>query len=103
MSRRTQVVDRSIHPRQVAAGAFIGGPVGLIYFLRENFLALGNFEQARKSMIKGAVPIIALLLMLPVLPDKLPSVAFTIGYMVAVQHIASTQQLTRDAINESTR
>ena len=38
-------------PRQVAAGAFIGGPAGLIYFLLENFLALGAVEKASKSLI----------------------------------------------------
>lgn len=90
-------------PRQVAAGAFIGGPVGLIYFLRENFLALGNVEQARKSLIWGAVLIVALLVILPLLPDKFPSIAFTVGYMAAGQQIASTQQLTREAIDASTR
>lgn len=89
-------------PRQVAAGAFIGGPVGLIYFLRENFLALGDVDKARKSLIWGVVLIVALLLLLPLLPDKFPSIAFTVGYMAAGQQIASTQQLTREAIDAST-
>lgn len=89
-------------PRQVAAGAFIGGPVGLIYFLRENFLALDKGEQAKKSLLWGAALIVALLLILPVLPDKFPSIAFSVGYMAAGQQIASTRQLTREAIDAST-
>lgn len=67
-------------PNQVAAGAFIGGgPVGLIYFLRENFVTSGNAKEARKSLIWGAVLIGALLLILPWLPDTFPGIAFTVA------------------------
>lgn len=90
-------------PGQVAAGAFLGGPVGLIYFLRENFLTLGNTAQAKNSLVWGAALIGLLLLILPLLPDKFPSIAFTIGYMVAGQQIATTQQLTKKAIDDSTQ
>lgn len=88
-------------PGQVAAGAFVGGPVGLIYFLRENFLTLGDAEQAKKCLIWGAVLLVALLLILPVLPDKFPSMSFTVAYMIAGQQIANTRQLTKSAIEES--
>lgn len=90
-------------PGQVAAGAFVGGPVGLIYFLRENFLTLGNDDLAGKSLLWGGVLIVALLLILPILPDKFPSIAFTIGYMVAGRQLANTHQLSSQAIETSTR
>ena len=89
-------------PGQVAAGAFIGGPVGLIYFLRENFVTLGNVQQARQSLIWGVVLIVALLVILPWLPDKFPGITFSIAYVVAGQQVAKTQQLTNEAIDAST-
>lgn len=90
-------------PNQVAAGAFIGGPVGLIYFLWENFVTLGHAQQARKSLIWGAVLIVALLLILPWLPDKFPGIAFMLVYMAAGRQLANNQQLTKRAIDDSPR
>lgn len=90
-------------PNQVAAGAFVGGPVGLIYFLRENFLTLGNVRQARQSLLWGVVLIVALLVILPWLPDRFPSFPITIGYMIIGQQVANKYQLTRSAIAESPR
>ena len=39
---------------------------------------------------------------MPLLSDKFPSITFTVGYMAAGQQIASTQQLSREAIDAST-
>lgn len=88
-------------PNQLAAGAFLGGPVGLIYFLRANFLILNEEEFAKKSLICGAALIIALLVILPLLPEKFPSLPFTIAYVIIGQQIANKFQLTRAAIDAS--
>lgn len=90
-------------PRQVAAGAFVGGPIALIYFLRENFLTLGKVAQARQTLIWGVVLIVALILILPLLPDKFPGIAFSLAFIVAAQQVANTQQLTSKAIDASPR
>lgn len=89
-------------PNQVMAGAFLGGPVGLIYFLRANFVTLGNHHMARMSLIGGAILMLALLIILPLLPAGFPSSPITIAYMLAGQQIAIRHQLTRDAIGSST-
>lgn len=90
-------------PRQVMTGAFLGGPVGLIWFLRANFLTLGDDRLARNSLIFGAILILALLLILPMLPPKFPSQPITLAYMIAGQQIAIKLQMTREAISTSTR
>jgi hypothetical protein len=89
-------------PGQVMAGTFVGGPVGLIYFLRSNFVTLGNDALAKKSVVYGAVFIVALLVILPLLPESFPGLPLTIAYMVFGQQIANKYQLTRKAIDEST-
>ena len=90
-------------PNQVMAGAFLGGPVGLIWFLRENFVTLGDDGLAKKSLVYGAGLIVALLVILPLLPEKFPSLPFTIAYMILGQQIANSRQMTRKAIEASTR
>ena len=84
------------------AGAFLGGPVGLIYFLRENFVALGDDALAKRSLVYGAALIVALLVILPFLPEKFPSSPITIVYMIIGYQIANSRQMTRGAIEAST-
>lgn len=88
-------------PNQVAVGALLGGPVGLIHFLRTNFLNLNNDGLAKKSLIFGAALIVVLLLVLPLLPEKFPSLPFSVAYAVIGQQVATRYQLTRTAIASS--
>lgn len=85
-------------PLQVAAGAFVGGPVGLAYFLWANFRALGNRDAARWTAIAGALLMVTLCLLLPVLPERMPSWPITLLYMATGRYVAERFQLTKDAI-----
>jgi hypothetical protein len=87
-------------PTQVACGT-IGGPVGLIYFLWRNFIALGNEAAARKTLWYGVIGIVVLLALLFALPAKFPSSPFTIAYILIARGVANKYQLTKDAIAAS--
>jgi len=90
-------------PNQASFGALLGGPVGLIYFLRENFLILGNKAAARNCLILGALLILALIIVLPRLPAKFPTTPISILYIVVARSIAEKFQITKQAIVESTQ
>jgi hypothetical protein len=89
-------------PTQAALGALLGGPVGLIYFLHRNFVALGNQPAAKKCLMYGALLIVVLLIALPLLPANFPNAPLNIVYILAGRSIAQKYQLTKQAIAEST-
>lgn len=91
---------RLYSPTQVACGT-IGGPVGLIYFLKANFSALGNDRLARNTVLYGVLLMLALLATLPFLPDKFPNSPFTIAYILTARYVATKYQMTKQAIAES--
>lgn len=88
-------------PVQAACGT-IGGPVGLIYFLRANFVALGNKSAATKTVIFGSIFILAIIISFPFLPDNFSGLPFTIAYIVIAKQVAEKFQLSKQAITEST-
>jgi len=88
-------------PAQVAIGAFVGGPVGLTYFLMANFGALYNDRARKNTLYSGISLIIALLCILPMLPDNFPSLPLTILYVVAARMVSEKYQLTKSQIAES--
>jgi hypothetical protein len=88
-------------PTQAASGALLGGPVGLIYFLRQNFVMLGNKSAARMCWILGALLIATILVVLPFLPAKFPSSLITIVYIVIARYVAEKHQATKQVITES--
>ncbi|WP_426358650.1 hypothetical protein ACPUVO_00025 [Pseudocolwellia sp. HL-MZ19] len=85
-------------PTQIACGALVGGPVGLIYFLMTNFSSLNNNEGKRNTLYAGVALIIALL---SILPDDFPSAPFTVVYVVIARAVAEKHQITKKAIIES--
>jgi hypothetical protein len=86
---------------QAAIGSLLGGPVGLIYFLRQNFMALGNTAAARKTLIFGVVLIIALIVVLPLLPENFPSTPFNLMYIFVARGVADKYQLSKQGIIDS--
>lgn len=87
-------------PTQAACGT-IGGPVGLVYFLWYNFRALNDERAAKMSLVYGALFILALIIVLPFLPDEVPGMAFTVAYIVTARLIVEKFQMTKQAIAES--
>lgn len=88
-------------PNQIAGGSFWGGPIAAVYFLRENFLVLGKTHEAQLTLIGGAAFIVILIGLLPFLPDKFPNMAIPLLYCLSAKQIASSWQLSKDAIANS--
>ena len=95
--RSTTETVRLYSPTQAACGT-IGGPVGLIYFLWANFSTLGNNRYARNTLIAGAVGIIALIALVPFLPDKGTNTIFTVLYIATARQVAEKYQMSKAAI-----
>lgn len=87
-------------PIQVACGT-IGGPVGLIYFLKANFAALGYHQLERRTLLAGFVLMPALLISTILLPEDFPGFPFAIAYIVSALYVSSRHQMTRKAILDS--
>lgn len=85
-------------PAQVACGALIGGPVGLIYFLMSNFDNLGKEQAKNQTLNWGALGIVALIITMPFLPDWFPSFPFTIAYILIARFVAEKHQLNKEDI-----
>ena len=90
-------------PTQIACGALVGGPIGLIYFLMTNFSLLNDDVGKRNVLYTGIAFIIALLFILPMLPDDFPNSPFTVAYVVVARLVADKYQMTKKAIIESER
>ncbi len=88
-------------PTQVACGAFVGGPVGLTYFLMSNFDSLGNYTAKTKALYSGIALLVVLMCLLPFLPDNFPNLPFTIGYVIAARYVAENYQIKKSEINAS--
>lgn len=66
-----------VSPRQVAIGTFLGGPVALMYYLRKNYLAIGDLASAKKVLWVGLLFLLtwnALLALDVLLPKPMPLV-----------------------------
>lgn len=107
VSPRADIADSSLSspiklysPIQVACGT-IGGPVGLIYFLRANFLALGNAQAARKTTIIGVLLLLGITVLAQALPQKMPSTPISIAYIIVARVIAEKFQKRKQEIADS--
>lgn len=93
---------RLYSPIQVACGT-IGGPVGLIYFLRANFVALGNYRLARRVLVSGLILMPALVVSAVLLPEDFPNYPFTIAYILSALYVSAKYQMTKRAISDSAK
>ncbi len=90
-------------PKQIFAGSVLGGPVALVYFLRSNFQRLGNASAAKQTLIWGTLFNLAVIVMLPFLPERFPKFIFPLAYSWAARAIADSRQLNNEAIAASDR
>lgn len=88
-------------PYQVFVGAFLGGPIAAVYLVWKNFEALGKESLARQTVLWGSVLVLAILAILPFLPEKLPSYVLPAIFGGVAMSIASQFQLKKQAIRES--
>ena len=88
-------------PKQVCAGSFLGGPVALVYFLRNNFKKLGNNAAAAQTLLWGFLFNIAILASIPFLPKNFPHYVIPLAYSLAAQGIANAKQMKKESIETS--
>lgn len=88
-------------PNQVGIGSFLGGPFAAIYFVWSNFRAMGSTAEARTTMILGVIVCVALLFILPVLPESFPNLAIPIVYTVVARLVAEKMQMSKADIERS--
>ncbi|SDQ61658.1 hypothetical protein SAMN05216569_1827 [Pseudoxanthomonas sp. CF125] len=76
--------------------------MGLVYFLWTNFKVLRNERLAKRTLVFGAFLILALLLILPLLPEEFPSAPIALAYMFVGRYVADKHQMTKMGIAAST-
>ncbi|MCC2639394.1 MAG: hypothetical protein K0Q68_3113 [Moraxellaceae bacterium] len=90
-------------PGQVAGGAFLGGPLGALYFLHANFSALQNAEMKKSTLLFGSLFALAIIVGSFFLPDNFPSTPINLAVMLVAQQVAERYQLSKKTIAESSQ
>lgn len=95
--KQAPVLTEVYSPTQVAFGT-LGGPVGLVYFLWSNFVALGNHRAAKKTLLLGSAFIVVLVATIPFIPESVPSTTYALVYLLIGRYVAEKHQMTKAAI-----
>jgi len=82
-------------PRQASLGTFFGGPLAGTYFLRANFLAKGDARRAKTTAIVGIAFSLAIVAVLPFLPERMPHAIIPMSYAMVVWSIVEKMQLAK--------
>lgn len=90
--------SRLYTPFQVGTAAFFGGPFGAIYTLYSNFKIMGKGREQRLTLYGGIGFVAALCATIPFLPEKFPNMVIPLAYAYAAGGIASSKQLSKEAI-----
>src|SRR4051812_35538525 len=88
-------------PKQIFAGSFLGGPIALVYFLRNNFQRLGNNTVAAQTLLWGVLFNIIILAAIPFLPKHFPNYVIPLAYSWIARGIADANQLNKESIATS--
>lgn len=79
---------------QILWGTFLGGPLAAVYMLKKNFDVMNDIDQSQKTTKFGLLFVLALIAIVPVLPQFIPGVAYAIGYTVAAQQFYVQKQIS---------
>ena len=88
-------------PNQVFAAAFLGGPMAMVYVLWKNFQTLENPHGMHQILFWGAIFVIALLLLSPLLPNSWLDFVIPFAYPLAAWSLAESFQMSKQAIADS--
>lgn len=88
-------------PFQVRLASFIGGPFAAVFVLHQNFSQMGNAKGKQLTVIYGALFILALVILLPILPEHFPSIAIPVMYSVVAGQLATYYQMSKEKIERS--
>lgn len=89
-------------PKQVLLGSFLGGPIAMVYFVRANFLTLGNRSAAAQTMIWGVLFNLLVLASMP-FARSFPRYLIPLAYSLTASGIAEVKQLTKENIAVSSQ
>lgn len=102
LQRNNQMELKKIYsPNQIFGGSLWGGPIAAVYFLRSNYLELGDEEKAKKALSYGVLFILSIMAVLPFLPENFPGMVLPLAYCLVSKQLAITTQLDKEAIEES--
>ena len=88
-------------PMQVAGATFLAGPLALVHLLRANFLALGEFDKARQTVLLGGVLVPVWGTVLWFLPEDASGTPVSIAVTFAGYTYAERAQMKKQAILDS--
>lgn len=88
-------------PRQAGFGTFLGGPLAGIYMLYWNFEAMNEPDLAKSTLVIGGVCCLAMIGVLPFLPDHFPGSALPVAYTLSIVHMMKHYQLNKEDIENS--
>jgi hypothetical protein len=89
---------RAFSPGQGSLGTFLGGPLAGTYYLRANYLAMGQPKRARQATIYGVLVSLGILALLPFLPEQTPNILVPLAYAITVRLLMERGQLTKQQI-----
>lgn len=90
-------------PNQILAVAFIGGPLATLFALKQNYDALANPVGSQLVVRWGVAFVVALLSVIPFLPQDFPQMVIPLAYSFAARSIAEGSQRSRQQILEDER
>lgn len=93
--------ERVYSPKQAAVGAFIGGPLVSVLFIKRNFKALGNPAGESKTLLYGIAVMLALLGILPFLPTSFPRMLIPLATMLVTWIVIEKYQFKKQDITNS--
>jgi|GEM_PF-267805 len=94
-------VRKLFSPMQGAMGAFLLGPITGLYAIQANFAALGESARRANTLVYGTLLIIAVALLSPFLPEKMPAIAFGLLYMLPTRMVMDKFQPSKQQIIDS--
>ncbi|WP_243288704.1 hypothetical protein [Geothrix terrae] len=88
-------------PFQVRLASFLGGPFAAVFTLHQNFKALQDTRGQRLTLGLGIAFNVALLALLPFLPERFPRQVIPLLYSIAAGGVASAKQLSKAQLEAS--
>lgn len=85
-------------PAQIRLGAFLFGPLAATWYLRENFLGIGNRRGGTLVTACGIAFCLFMILAIPFIPDRVPSLTIAMVYLVLAGGVAAKFLPAKDAI-----
>lgn len=87
--------------RQAGVGTFLGGPMVGIYMLYLNFEAINEPDLAKSTLVIGGVCCLAMVGVLPFLPDRFPGIALPVAYTLGMVRLMKHYQFEKEYIENS--